>query len=290
MRSISYDRDGGFKLNGKKTIFKGVCMHHDLGPIGAAFNVSAARRQVEILKEMGANAIRTSHNPPSPALLDICDELGMLVQVEAFDEWKMPKCENGYNKLFDKWAKKDLEAMIRRDRNHPCVVMWSIGNEVPEQTVPEGRKTAKFLAETARAMDPTRPVTAGCDRNKQAVEYGFVDELDLVGFNYKPFYYKECYDKKPSAVIYGSETASTVSSRGVYHFRRKRANSRGRTTTRSAPTTCAARRGRKCPRTNGRGRTKTRLYSASSSGRASTISGSLSRTTAILSQRARILG
>lgn len=218
VRSISYDRDGGFKLNGKKTIFKGVCMHHDLGPIGAAFNVSAARRQVEILKEMGANAIRTSHNPPSPALLDICDELGMLVQVEAFDEWKMPKCENGYNKLFDKWAKKDLEAMIRRDRNHPCVVMWSIGNEVPEQTVPDGRKTAKFLAETARAMDPTRPVTAGCDRNKQAVEYGFVDELDLVGFNYKPFYYKECYDKKPSAVIYGSETASTVSSRGVYHF------------------------------------------------------------------------
>ena len=218
VRSISYDRDGGFKLNGKRVQFKGVCMHHDLGPIGAAFNVSAARRQLEILKDMGVNAIRTSHNPPAPALLDLCDEMGILAQVEAFDEWKMVKCENGYNKLFDKWAKKDLEAMIRRDRNHPCVVMWSIGNEVPEQTVPEGRKTAKFLADIVRAEDSTRPVTAGCDRNKHAVEHGFVDELDLVGFNYKPFYYKECYDKKPRAIIYGSETASTVSSRGVYHF------------------------------------------------------------------------
>lgn len=218
VRSISYDRDGGFKLNGKRVQFKGVCMHHDLGPIGAAFNVSAARRQIEMLKDMGANAIRTSHNPPSPALLDLCDELGVLVQVEAFDEWKMPKCANGYNKLFNEWAQKDLQALVRRDRNHPCVVMWSIGNEVPEQTVPEGRKTAKFLADIVRNTDPTRPVTAGCDRYKQAVQYGFVDELDLVGFNYKPFFYKECYDKKQSAIIYGSETASTVSSRGVYHF------------------------------------------------------------------------
>ena len=218
VRSIAYSRDGGFKLNGKRVQFKGVCMHHDLGPIGAAFNVSAARRQIQILKDMGANAIRTSHNPPAPQLLGLCDEMGMLVQVEAFDEWKLPKCANGYNKLFDEWAKKDLEAMVLRDRNHPCVVMWSIGNEIVEQTVPEGRKTAKFLADIARAADPTRPVTAGCDRHKAAVKHGFVDELDLVGFNYKPHFYKECYAQKPNAIIYGSETASTVSSRGVYHF------------------------------------------------------------------------
>lgn len=218
IRSIKFTRDGGFELNGKKVYIKGVCMHHDLGPIGIAFNVSAARRQLEILKDMGCNALRTSHNPPSPALLKLCDEMGILVQCEAFDEWKKGKCENGYNRLFEKWAEKDLVAMIKRDRNHPCVFMWSVGNEINEQSQPEGWKVAKFLVDICHRADPTRPVTAGIDRYNHAMKHNFVEQLDLVGFNYKPHLYAEAYKLKPNAIIYGSETASTVSSRGVYHF------------------------------------------------------------------------
>ena len=217
-RTISYHRDDGFKLNGRRVQFKGVCMHHDLGPLGAAVNVSATKRQIRILQEMGCNAIRTSHNPPSPELLNLCDEMGMLVMDEAFDEWKFVKCLNGYNTLFDEWAEKDLTAFVKRDRNHPCVVMWSIGNEVPEQRGAEGARRAKWLADIVRSLDATRPVTSGMNWHSDAIRDGFADALDLQGFNYKPFDYKKYYDQKPNMIFYGSETASTVSSRGEYMF------------------------------------------------------------------------
>ena len=194
-------------------------MHHDLGPLGAAVNYRATERQMEIMKEMGVNAIRTSHNPPSPELLQICDSMGILVQVEAFDEWKYGKNANGYSVYFEKWAKKDLQNMIRRDRNHPSVIMWSIGNEIREQNRgEEGREIARFLAEICREEDPTRPVTAGFNTHLAAIKNGLAAEVDLVGFNYKPYDYKSKKQENPGFIIYGSETASTVSSRGEYKF------------------------------------------------------------------------
>jgi beta-galactosidase len=217
-RTIRFDKNKGFFLNGQSLKFKGVCLHHDLGPIGAAVNFRATERQLVMMKEMGCNAIRTSHNPPSTELLAICDSLGLMVQVEAFDEWKNGKNTNGYGEFFDAWAEKDLTAMIRRDRNHPSVIMWSIGNEIREQGMPEGKEMAKFLTQICHKLDSTRPVSAGFNNHNGALKNGLADEVDLVGFNYKP----EDYEKKhllfPNLTIYGSETSSTVSSRGVYKF------------------------------------------------------------------------
>ncbi len=221
IRSISYDREKGFRLNGKRVQFKGVCLHHDLGPIGTAFNVSAARRQLEIMKDMGANAIRTSHNPPAPAFLDLCDEMGLLVQVEAFDEWKMTKMRNGYHKLFDEWAERDLTDLIKRDRNHPCVVMWSIGNEVEEQKVDHGYKTVKYLYDIAKKLDD-RPITAGMNFSGKTIHNGFAAELDIQGCNYKAPAYNKYTETKKDMIFFGSETVSTLSSRGIYHFPAKR--------------------------------------------------------------------
>jgi len=217
-RSLQFDKDKGFFLNGKPVKIQGVCMHHDLGPIGSAVNYRATERQMQIMKEMGVNAIRTSHNPPSPELLNICDSIGLLVQVEAFDEWKNGKNKNGYASYFEQWAEKDISNMIRRDRNHPSVVMWSIGNEIREQGMATGKETAKFLADICRKLDPTRPVTAGFNNHTAAIKNGLSDVVDLVGFNYKPFDYKSKHAEKPNYVLYGSETASTVSSRGEYKF------------------------------------------------------------------------
>jgi beta-galactosidase len=217
-RSLQFEKDKGFFLNGKQVKMQGVCMHHDLGPIGAAVNYRATERQMQIMKEMGVNAIRTSHNPPSPELLQICDSIGLLVQVEAFDEWKNGKNKNGYGDYFDEWAEKDITNMIRRDRNHPSVIMWSIGNEIREQGMATGKETAQFLADICRKLDSTRPVTAGFNQHTAAIKNGLSDAVDLVGFNYKPFDYKAKHAEKPNYVLYGSETASTVSSRGEYKF------------------------------------------------------------------------
>lgn len=223
IRTIEISRKNGFVLNGKKIAINGVCMHHDLGPIGAATNVRALKRQLETLKEMGCNAIRTSHNPPSPELLDLCDEMGFIVEDEAFDEWRHPKCENGYNKLFNDWAEKDLTAFVKRDRNHPCIALWSIGNEVADQRFPDGGATAKFLVDIVHRTDPTRPVTAGIDNIKSAFEISKIpQELDVVGLNYRPFLYAKYAKEFPNMIFHGSETASTVSSRGSYHFPVKR--------------------------------------------------------------------
>ncbi len=218
IRSLQFDKDMGFSLNGKHIKLQGVCMHHDLGPIGSAVNYRATERQMEILKEMGCNSVRTSHNPPSPELLQICDSIGLVVMVEAFDEWKNGKNKNGYGNYFDQWAEKDLSAMIRRDRNHPSVIMWSIGNEIREQGMATGKETAKFLADICRKLDPTRPVTAGFNQHTAAIKNGLADEVDLVGFNYKPHDYKSKHAEYPNFVLFGSETASTVSSRGEYKF------------------------------------------------------------------------
>ncbi len=217
VREISFTCENGFLLNGKNTKFKGVCMHHDLGPLGTAVNYRATERQVEILKQMGANAIRTSHNPPSPELLQICDRLGMLVQVEAFDEWKIGKVKNGYNKYFEAWHNKDLRDMIRRDKNHPSIVMWSIGNEILEQNTPDGWKITKKLNDICHEEDPTRPTTAGFNYYPAPFTNKLANYVDIVGLNYWPLNYQDVINKNPNLIVYGSETSSQTSSRGIYH-------------------------------------------------------------------------
>jgi len=218
IRKFKFEPGKGFLLNDKPFKFKGVCNHHDLGPLGAAINKTALKRQLLILKDMGCNAIRTAHNPPAPELLDLCDEMGFLVMNEAFDEWVHPKMENGYHRLFKDWAEKDLVSFIHRDRNHPSVVLWSIGNEIREQNRPEGNKVAAFLVSICHREDPTRYVTAGMNNIDEALKNNFASIMDVPGFNYKPFRYPEAYTKLPQGIILGSETASTVSSRGVYKF------------------------------------------------------------------------
>lgn len=218
IRSFSFDPTKGFSLNGQPRKFKGVCNHHDLGPLGSAVNTAALRHQLTLLKDLGCDAIRTSHNMPAPELVQLCDEMGFMLMVESFDEWKTPKVKNGYSLLFDQWAEKDLVNMVHRDRNHPSVIMWSIGNEVPDQWAPGGTKLAKRLQDIVHREDPTRPVTAGMDQFDAAVNNGFAALLDIPGFNYKPSRYPEAYTKLPQGLLLGSETASTVSSRGVYKF------------------------------------------------------------------------
>ena len=217
-RYFKFDADHGFSLNGNLTKLKGVCLHHDLGPLGAAVNISAMRRQLDMLKEMGCNAIRTSHNPPSPELLYLADTLGFIVIDEVFDEWREGKIKNGYSTLFDQWAEKDLKALIHRDRNHPSIIMWSIGNEVIEQESAEGAEICRFLTEICHREDPTRPVTAGFNQLQAAIDNGLAEIVDVPGWNYKPQYYHEIHKEHPEWKMYGSETASTVSSRGEYFF------------------------------------------------------------------------
>lgn len=218
IRTIEYIADKGFYLNGKRRKFQGVCNHHDLGPLGAAINVAALRHQLTLLKEMGCDAIRTSHNMPAPELVELCDEMGFMMMLEPFDEWNIAKCDNGYHRFFNEWAEKDMVNMLRQYRNNPCVVMWSIGNEVPTQWSSEGYKVAKFLQDICHREDPTRPVTCGMDQVKSVLTNGFAAMLDIPGLNYRAHLYDEAYERLPQNIILGSETSSTVSSRGVYKF------------------------------------------------------------------------
>lgn len=218
IRTIEYIADKGFYLNGKRRKFQGVCNHHDLGPLGAAINVAALRHQLMLLKEMGCDAVRTSHNMPAPELVELCDEMGFMMMLEPFDEWDIAKCDNGYHRFFNEWAEKDMVNMLRQYRNNPCVVMWSIGNEVPTQWSPEGYKVAKFLQDICHREDPTRPVTCGMDQVKSVLANGFAAMLDIPGLNYRAHLYDEAYERLPQNIILGSETSSTVSSRGVYKF------------------------------------------------------------------------
>lgn len=215
-RTLKFTARDGFFLNGNKTEIRGVCNHHDLGALGAAFNTRAAERQLNILREMGCNAIRTSHNPPAPELLDLCDRMGFLVQVEAFDTWKTPKKKNDYNKLFYAWHEEDLRAMVRRDRNHPSVFMWSTGNEVNDQNNPA---LSESLRTIIKSEDNTRPVTSGCNWDESGTN-GFQKTLDVFGINYRLYRYDAFFAHKDNENLpfHSSESASTVSSRGEYFF------------------------------------------------------------------------
>lgn len=218
IRSISYSAANGFQLNGKTRKFKGVCLHHDLGPLGTAVNKSALRRQMQILKDLGCDAIRSAHNMPSFEQLELADEMGFMFLAESFDEWKKPKVKNGYNRFFDEYAKRDVENLVRATRNHPSIVMWSAGNEVPDQYGSAGVKRALWLQNIFHREDPTRPVTVGMDQVNATMESGFGAILDIPGLNYRVHLYEEAFEKFPQGFILGSETASTVSSRGIYKF------------------------------------------------------------------------
>lgn len=218
IRSIEVMPGKGFFLNGKLIKFKGVCNHHDLGPLGAAVNDAAIRRQVRIMKDMGVNAIRTSHNMPAPELVRACDEMGMMLMPESFDEWKIPKMKNGYNTLFDEWAEKDLTNLIHHYRNNPSVVMWCIGNEVEEQSNVSGSRVARYLQDICHREDPTRPVTNGMDRPDDVYKNNMAAMMQIAGFNYRPHRYPDAYKILPQELVLGTETASTVSSRGIYKF------------------------------------------------------------------------
>jgi beta-galactosidase len=218
IRTIEWGADRGFLLNGRRVPLRGVCNHHDLGALGAAVNRRATERQLEILRKMGTNAIRTSHNPPSPELLDAADRMGFLVMDEAFDMWGLAKVKNGHGKYFAEWSERDLRDMIRRDRNHPSVVMWSIGNEILEQAREDGWKEARRLAGICREEDPTRPTTAGFNQPENAIRNRLADEVDIPGFNYGVRQYARILADHPGWTIVGAETASCVSSRGVYHL------------------------------------------------------------------------
>lgn len=218
IRSIELKAGDGFYLNGRKLKFQGACLHHDLGPLGAAVNEAAMRRQIRTMQDMGVNAIRTSHNMPAPEFVRLCDEMGMPVMAESFDCWAQAKVPNGYNLDFNEWHERDLTNLLHQFRNSPSVIMWSIGNEVPEQPSLDGAKLAYRLQEICHREDPTRPVTNGMDNPLGVLKSGMATTLDIPGFNYRPFLYDSAHKVLPQGFLLGSETCSTVSSRGVYKF------------------------------------------------------------------------
>lgn len=220
IRKAEFIDGKGFFLNGEPVKFNGVCLHHDQGPMGAAVSVPALKHQLEILKDMGCNAIRTSHNQPAPELVQLCDEMGFMMMVEAFDEWKGAKCENGYHKYFDEWAEKDLTGMIHAFRNNPSVIMWSTGNEIcrVKNDPEEGLAEAQFLTKICHREDPTRPVTVGMHMWQRFLKKEWVDAFDVIGVNYHPWKFLELRKKVGDRLILGAESGSTLSSRGVYHL------------------------------------------------------------------------
>ena len=217
IRTIKFDAEKGFFLNGERVYLKGVCQHHDLGALGSAINTRALERQIEILKEMGVNSIRTSHNPPAPELLDLADKMGILVMDEAFDAWAGRKKINDYHLLFEDWHEKHWRSQIRRDRNHPSIILWSTGNEISEQRSVEKHKISVGLTKIAHEEDPTRQVIVGANF-KDAGYNGFQKTIDVFGYNYKPQEYAKFRQANPTMPLLGSETASTISSRGEYFF------------------------------------------------------------------------
>lgn len=217
IRTVDFTQNEGLKLNGKSVAIKGVCMHHDLGALGAAFNEVAAERQLRIMKEMGANAIRTSHNPPAPELVALCDRLGMMMQLELADTWQKGKRKNDYHILFDDWSEADMRSIVRHYRNHPSVIMWSIGNEVPDQTSEQGTIISRRLTAYCHDEDPTRPTSLGCNK-KDAVFRDIVNNVDIFGLNYNHGTYPIFKKQNPTRRYHASETSSAISSRGEYFF------------------------------------------------------------------------
>lgn len=219
IRTFKFDADKGFSLNGRTLKMKGVNLHHDLGPLGAAVSTRAMERQLEILKSMGVNAIRTAHNPPDPEQLDLCDKMGILVMDESFDEWRKPKhnVENSYSMLFDEWAEKDMAALVKRDRNHPSVILWSTGNEVPELGTQDGKASARKLAEICRDLDPSRPVSSGIHLSIP-IDRELLEIFDVAGFNYWHEKLEEIHETYPDIPLLVTESSAVLSSRGAYHF------------------------------------------------------------------------
>ncbi len=219
IRSFRFNAAEGFFLNNQALKIHGVCMHHDLGALGAAFNKAAAKRQLTVLKQMGCNAIRFSHNPPASAMIDLCDEMGFLVIDEAFDIWKKKKNKYDYHQYFEEWGITDAQAMVLRDRNHPSVIMWSIGNEQREQFDSTGTIIVKKLVAAIKAVDTTRPVTTAL--TETFPEKNFIAQanaLDVLGFNYKLYDYEALPNRFPNQKFIATETASALETRGVYQF------------------------------------------------------------------------
>jgi len=227
IRTFRFDADKGFFLNGRNMKIHGVNLHHGLGPLGTAVSRRAIERQLEIMKEMGCNAIRTAHNPPAPELLELCDRMGLLVMDEAFDEWHKGKVPNGYHNIFDEWAQKDIRAMVRRDKNHPSIILWSIGNEILGLGSSKGSKITKMLADICRDEDPSRPVSIGnsarYDRVKDSLKF-----LDVVGWNYRQGTGEYDEKKRKGLKQVGTESCALVSSRGVYFFPVKKSRKENR--------------------------------------------------------------
>ncbi|MGZ3847452.1 MAG: glycoside hydrolase family 2 TIM barrel-domain containing protein, partial [Flavisolibacter sp.] len=217
IRSFAFDAQKGFSLNGKPMKILGVCMHHDLGALGAAVNTRAIERQLQILKAMGCNAIRTAHNPPTPELLDLCDKMGFIVMDEAFDIWRKGKNKFDYHVDFNEWHRQDLEDQVKRDRNHPSVFFWSIGNEIREQFDSSGIDLTKELVRIVKTLDTTRPVTCALTENNPGKNFIYQSHaLDVLGFNYKPNDYPELPKRFPGEKLLASETASALETRGHY--------------------------------------------------------------------------
>ncbi|MGJ8680539.1 glycoside hydrolase family 2 TIM barrel-domain containing protein [Paraglaciecola sp.] len=220
IRNIEFKVDDGFWLNGRRVQIQGVCLHHDNGPLGAIASTRAIERKLQIMQEMGVNSVRTSHNPPSPELVELADKMGILLQVEAFDMWQLekPTVTNGYHKDFDQWHEQDLRDMVIQNRNNPSVIMWSNGNEVHEQKEKDGWKLAKRLTDIMHEEDHTRLVTHGMSMYPEPTQNGFAEQIDIAGFNYKAYLYSDIKKKHPNWLMLGTETSSVVSTRGVYHF------------------------------------------------------------------------
>jgi beta-galactosidase len=216
IRYFNFDADKGFSLNGKPMKILGVCDHHDLGSLGAAVNTRALERQLQILKDMGCNAIRTSHNPPAPELLDLCDKMGFLVMDEAFDCWEWEKVKYDYHLYFKEWHKRDLEDQILRDRNHPSVIIWSIGNEIPQQSDTSALRLAPELAGIVRSLDNTRPITTANDRPDTSNKIIKSGAIDLIGYNYHEYTYASFHDRYPGKKFIATETTSCFEKRGEY--------------------------------------------------------------------------
>ena len=216
IRSIRYTPEHGFQLNGETRKFKGVCNHHDLGPLGVAIHKDALRHQIAMLQDMGCDAIRTSHNMPAPELVELCDEMGMMMMIEPFDVWNHGKTENDYSVEFNNWWKNDITNMVKHYRNNASVMLWSSGNEVWNQVKPDGIAIVTMLQDLFHQLDPTRPVTNGMDQAMYIIHNGFGAAVELPGLNYRTGRYLEAYEYLPQKMILGSETSSTVSSRGIY--------------------------------------------------------------------------
>ncbi len=216
IRNFNFDLKKGFILNGKQVKIKGVCLHHDLGALGSAVNKSAIKRQLQILKDMGVNGIRTSHNPPAPELLELCDEMGFIVMDEAFDMWEKSKTEYDYSNDWEEWHKKDLQDFIKRDRNHPSVFIWSIGNEIPEQWEERGAEIGEELSQIVKKLDTTRPITAGMNPATKENKLASSSALDIIGYNYAQDSYVDHPKNFPNKPFIATETTSALATRGYY--------------------------------------------------------------------------